>query len=521
MPVPVIDLFAGPGGLGEGFSQYGWRESDEPFFRIHLSVEKEKSAHRTLLLRAFFRQFAFGKAPQKYYEFPSKGASPEEVLKLREYKSQYRAALKEALCAELGSGKAFNRELDSKIEKALATENSSHWVLIGGPPCQAYSLMGRARNKGVEGYVPEEDHRHFLYREYLRIIAVHSPSVFIMENVKGILSSNVNGYKIFNKIREDLENPGGGHRYRLFSLTKSLDLLEHDEVHDLKNEDFVIRAEKFGIPQSRHRVIVFGIREDLTGIAGRPGILAENENSVPAGDVLALPALRSGISRGKFSGEDWLRTVKDFPLKGVSAEASSKEEKSVLKVVRQALRNLEIPGNESGGDYIAGTVSLEGSPLIESWYRDSRLKVVLNHSARSHMVSDLHRYFFSACFAEALGRTPRMHEFPEVLKPAHKNRDSGHFADRFKVQLSDKPSSTVTSHISKDGHYYIHPDPLQCRSLTVREAARLQTFPDNYFFCGNRTQQYVQVGNAVPPLLAYGIAEIVSEFIGKVRTLNG
>ncbi len=131
------------------------------------------------------------------------------------------------------------------------------------------------------------------------------------------------------------------------------------------------------------------------------------------------------------------------------------------------------------------------------------------------MPSDLKRYVFASIFARTHKRSPKGHlDFGlPGLAPEHKNWESGKFSDRFRVQLENYPSTTVTSHISKDGHYFIHYDPFQCRSLTVREAARLQTFPDNYFFEGNRTQQFHQVGNAVPPLLASKIAAVVANVI--------
>jgi DNA (cytosine-5)-methyltransferase 1 len=157
--------------------------------------------------------------------------------------------------------------------------------------------------------------------------------------------------------------------------------------------------------------------------------------------------------------------------------------------------------------------------MLAEWYGKQNLPFILNHECRNHMVSDLQRYFYAACYSKVYHRSPKISDFPRQLWPAHANVQNASskviFDDRFRVQCENGPSTTVVSHISKDGHYYIHPDPRQCRSLTVREAARLQTFPDDYFFTGSRTAQFHQVGNAVPPYLAFEIATAVKKSLAR------
>ncbi|MBY0579185.1 MAG: DNA cytosine methyltransferase [Burkholderiales bacterium] len=506
-PTPVIDLFSGPGGLGEGFSSL----DEGKAFRIVVSAEMESSARETLRLRSFYRLLRgqWGDAGSYYRYCNGEAATPYDETS----KKLWEQAGQEALQLTLGNARD-NETLDKLLDDRL--KSGDECVLIGGPPCQAYSLAGRSRNAGIPEYLPEKDPRHFLYREYLRIIQTRQPAVFVMENVKGILSSSVGGRQIFQDILRDLSNPGAAlepacpsKRYRIHSLVNTNHFEEGMDLVAFDPRDFIIRAEKYGIPQARHRVILLGIRED---ISGRFELLRE-EDSVSVREVIAeLPKLRSRISRRKDTGMEWGILVRNL-MSRLAEEATLKKQTELA----DALLELATSVNETltfGALRMPMQNALHSHGIL-NWYHDANLKVWLNHEARSHMPSDLGRYGYAAAYAKAFGVCPKGHEQFSLdgLRPNHENWETGKFADRFKVQRWNSPSTTITSHISKDGHYFIHPDPAQCRSLTVREAARLQTFPDNYFFMGNRTQQYQQVGNAVPPLLAYKIARIVREIL--------
>lgn len=199
---------------------------------------------------------------------------------------------------------------------------------------------------------------------------------------------------------------------------------------------------------------------------------------------------------------------------GLSHElADTGEESELRKTFTQLVKAGPISSCHGSLRFPKKSPASTGINELDKWYTDNRLTKWLNHESRGHMREDLRRYVYASQFALSSGKSPKGPKdfFLQSLKPKHKNWESGKFADRFRVQLWDRPSTTITSHISKDGHYFIHPDPRQARSLTVREAARLQTFPDNYFFQGNRTQQFHQVGNAVPPLLSRKIALIIEQ----------
>lgn len=518
--IKVIDLFAGPGGLGEGFSSFVDNKTGHRPFKIALSVEKEASAHATLALRAFYRQFEPEETPPEYYQFlrGEKGKRPEDGLyELAKYRSEINSARREARCLTLGED---NVAIDLALSKALG--KGEDCILIGGPPCQAYSLVGRARRSGIVNYVAEEDGRNFLYREYLRILRKCRPMIFVMENVKGILSAKVEGDFVFQRIIDDLSDPwkaagGKGSRYRVVSMVVP------SETQTTDPHDYIIRMEKFGIPQTRHRVILLGIREDLYTRNDLKTLTPRKP--APVQKVIGdLPRLRSGLSKARAS-ESWLSVVQS--IHQIGAQVRSHDlfgGRKVAIAMEDAAKAAGLVPDSRGNNFSRDTEGLNlhkrMSERLRDWYRDTHQpRLLCNHETRGHIAGDLHRYMFGATWSlvaekEGWDRPfPKPENYPSSLRPKHANFSSGDFADRFRVQSAERIATTVTSHISKDGHYFIHYDPAQCRSLTVREAARIQTFPDNYFFLGNRTQQYVQVGNAVPPLLARDIAGIVSGVI--------
>lgn len=534
--VPVIDLFAGPGGLGEGFSR-----AESAHFDIAVSIEMNEMAHETLQLRAAHRHVL--RDPRTTGDT---WATWDETLfgepwGIANYRLRVcgdpvisgaaRRAEKETICLELGP--ANRRLAREQILARIAPFGGNsglprNIVLIGGPPCQAYSIVGRSRNKGLKDYAPEKDHRHFLYREYLKVITEFRPAVFVMENVKGILTSRVSGEPIFPLIMRDLRRPDLATdavrdqlEYELVPLAESTDLFA-----DPAPSDFIVRAEDYGVPQARHRVIIVGVRKDVAERAGSIGRLRTAPPPAVSDVIGGLPWLKPQISyRG--AGLTWLEALQDplfdaavSSLRGAGSYRSAQVAERLAHVRQKLLARKSEPTSGADRLRIGGSIKVAKPRRLADWFADRPLNLLANHESRAHMPSDLVRYIFVAAFGEVTGYSPRLSDFPACLLPDHANvnpilTDDLIFKDRFRVQVAGTYSMTVTSHIAKDGHAFIHPQAKQCRSLTVREAARLQTFPDSYVFLGNRTSQYTQVGNAVPPFLARQIAELVGDVLKR------
>ena len=394
----IVDLFAGPGGLAEGFSAFS--DNGEHPFQVRLSVEKDRAAHRTLLLRTFLREFEGG-FPESYYSWLNgRGDEPDWA---RRHPEQWRQANLIAICRELGH-EPDQRHIDRQVD-AIRREFGDNTILIGGPPCQAYSLVGRARNAGIADYEAKNDPRHFLYRAYIATLRRLKPAAFVMENVKGMLSSKVEGVAVFERVLEDLKAEG----YRLVALSAQRKGLSDADDTEPEARDFVVRAEEHGLPQARHRVIIVGIRRDLGTPSDDDIHLAWSGFSATVRNVLTgLPALRSGLS-GKLDGAgQWsdvvveaLEKLASVRLAGAAARQSAYDEAVSRTRLAFQRRNEQL-----------ARMSAEAAPLprdcpepLARWLIDPKLAVTLNHDTRGHMKSDLGRYLFAALFAEATGRS--------------------------------------------------------------------------------------------------------------------
>ena len=516
--VPVVDLFSGPGGLAEGFT--GFRSPrGHRRFSIALSVEKDRDAHSTLRLRTFLRKFGSG-FPREYYDFLN-GVVTEEPDWGRLHPTEWAAACDETRCMELGT-RGASAFLRRRIE-AIREEHSGRTVLLGGPPCQSYSVIGRSRNARNHEYNADEDDRQSLYEQYVTVLTRLRPAVAIMENVKGMLSVRKNDKLLFPEIMRSLRHAGGTNGYKLFALSARTSSCSWGE--GLEPNDFLVHAEDHGVPQSRHRVFVICVRSDLAATlpdACLPRLEPERD-TVSVKDVIgAMPRLRSRLSRGD-APDAWQRAVRvACDLAEASQPLMSRDEekrfRSGLARARATAIQHALPWRNA-----LGKIDLPDRcpPALREWILDENLERLPNNETRAHMADDLARYLFAAAFGHAFQRSPKSYDFPDSLAPNHANWYTGNFDDRYRVQVAESPCTTITSHIAKDGHYFIHHDPGQCRSLTVREVARLQTFPDNYFFHGSRTKQYIQVGNAVPPYLAYQIARTLWNILDHHDRIEG
>lgn len=407
-----IDLFAGAGGLSEGFIQAG-------FIPI-AHVEIDKHASRTLETRSAYHYLKAKNLLKHYYEYQkSYNLSDNERAQAREKLFNLIPADGMELIINEGiSDKTLGRII--KLIDGKMNQNNIGEVdlIIGGPPCQAYSLLGRARDSSSM----EHDDRNYLYKLYARFLKYYQPKSFVFENVPGILTAKQGS--IYKNLKAYLKRVG----YNL--------------------QSFTLNSKDFGVPQSRRRVILIGFRKDL----GFPDFYFPNtEYQYTINDLFKdLPTLQAG---DKYT---------DFKY---------------MKRICKPQSIIDIRGKND---------------------------ILTHHHARTHNSRDKEIYKEAILKWNTSKKRLRYTDLDNSLI-THKNRSS--FLDRFKVVAGDlNYSHTIVAHLSKDGHHFIHPDMSQLRSLTVREAARIQTFPDNYFFEGPRTANYVQVGNAVPPLMAYQIA---------------
>lgn len=404
-----IDLFAGAGGLSEGFHRAG--------FEFFAHVEMDEAACLTLKTRQAYYYLKNNNRLAVYIDYISGNISRKEF-----YSQIPDDVFKSVINAEI------NQETINYIFGQIDTNRNGKDVdiIIGGPPCQAYSVIGRSRD-------PKkmlEDKRNYLYKEYIKFLVKYSPKLFVFENVLGLLSAK-NGL-IFENIKEEFKSAGYNIEYK------------------------VLNAKEFGVLEDRKRIILIGWREDIN--FKYPEFKAIG-NKYTIRDLFGdLPVIKSGECSNLYKAQ-----------------------------CTQCLEDIHI--------------------RTKDW------NVLTQNISRPNNKRDLEIYELYIKVWNEEGRKLKYNELPEHLS-THSNKNS--FLDRFNIVPYDDVCHTVVAHIAKDGHYYIHPDINQNRSITVREAARIQSFPDDYYFESSRTAAFKQIGNAVPPLMSEKIAIYIKEQLNNI-----
>lgn len=407
MKMNFIDLFAGAGGLSEGFIKAG--------FSPIAHVEMNKDACNTLRTRTVFHYLKENNRLNEYYDYLKGNISRQELW--------------DKIPIHLINS-VINKEISSKtlpeifeiIDKELSQQNVD--LVIGGPPCQAYSVAGRARKN------MEDDPRNHLYKHYVEFLKRYKPKMFVFENVPGILSASNGEYleKIFNAVKKE--------GYKL--------------------EKQILNAKNFNVLQDRKRVIIIGWRKELN-LTYPKFVEKENQFEILKHLFSDLPKIKSG--QGEWNASPYAKKTNSY---------------------------LELTGIRNCIDFTT------------------------QHIARYNNENDLEIYRIAVNKWINEGKRLNYGELPSRLI---KHNNTKTFKNRFQVVNHKGIGHTVVAHIAADGHYYIHPDINQNRSITVREAARIQSFPDDYFFESSRTAAFKQIGNAVPVLMAEGIANKIKEMM--------
>ena len=394
-----IDLFSGVGGFSEGLYREG--------FQSIVHVDFDEPACTTL------------KERMKHYNY-----SLDEIET-------------SVICGDL-----THETVNDQIEKVVNGREVD--VIVGGPPCQSFSSVGRAQDPNSM----RNDPRNFLFLSYLQILDKYKPKIFVFENVSGLLTAKPQGTLIFPEIISLMSK-----NYKVCT--------DHDTI--------LLDAVHYGVPQIRKRVILIGVRKDLN-----------------------------------FSPEDIYNQIVKTHYSPEEEKNKQIEKREKYLTVIDAIFDLPklMPGD--------GVEEMEFKPTILNPYlekiRTKTFNKLYNHVARKHNSEDRERY-------RLLSQNNWQLKELELFKPELIHHDPRHFGNRYTVQAYDRPGRTIVAHLYKDGNLFIHPDSTQERTFTVREAARIQSFPDDFKFMGSRTDQYKQVGNAVPPLMANQIAKAIIKFI--------